>query len=99
MRFASHVTVRSGLEYSGSVTIYVTFLFFLIIRRPPKSTLFPYTTLFRSRTARLPAGPTPRRRLPLLRHAGSPAAARGVLDAGAGGSGQNGAAPAPPQLR
>src|SRR3712207_8490382 len=25
------------------------FLFFLIIRRPPRSTLFPYTTLFRSR--------------------------------------------------
>src|SRR5438034_4114788 len=25
-------------------------LFFLIIRRPPRSTLFPYTTLFRSRT-------------------------------------------------
>src|SRR6266700_4292524 len=24
-------------------------LFFLIIRRPPRSTLFPYTTLFRSR--------------------------------------------------
>src|SRR5436309_15453945 len=24
--------------------------FFLIIRRPPRSTLFPYTTLFRSRT-------------------------------------------------
>src|SRR5437870_13037866 len=24
------------------------FLFFLIIRRPPRSTLFPYTTLFRS---------------------------------------------------
>src|SRR5260370_14870241 len=25
------------------------FLFFLMIRRPPRSTLFPYTTLFRSR--------------------------------------------------
>src|SRR5438094_4477315 len=25
------------------------FSFFLIIRRPPRSTLFPYTTLFRSR--------------------------------------------------
>src|SRR5690606_41711235 len=24
------------------------FLFFLVIRRPPRSTLFPYTTLFRS---------------------------------------------------
>src|SRR2546422_1791009 len=26
--------------------------FFLMIRRPPRSTLFPYTTLFRSRLAR-----------------------------------------------
>src|SRR3989442_11360313 len=26
------------------------FCFFLMIRRPPRSTLFPYTTLFRSRT-------------------------------------------------
>src|SRR5690349_22521086 len=31
------------------------FLFFLMIRRPPRSTLFPYTTLFRSvRTPREP---------------------------------------------
>src|SRR2546429_7212468 len=27
--------------------------FFLMIRRPPRSTLFPYTTLFRSREPRL----------------------------------------------
>src|SRR5258705_5498387 len=27
------------------------FFFFLMIRRPPRSTLFPYTTLFRSRYA------------------------------------------------
>src|SRR5437899_10099465 len=26
----------------------ITFLFFSMIRRPPRSTLFPYTTLFRS---------------------------------------------------
>src|ERR1022692_5104263 len=31
--------------FSGCV-----FFFFLMIRRPPRSTLFPYTTLFRSRT-------------------------------------------------
>src|SRR2546429_10032314 len=29
--------------------IFVFFFFFLMIRRPPRSTLFPYTTLFRSR--------------------------------------------------
>src|SRR6266446_9445410 len=28
--------------------------FFLMIRRPPRSTLFPYTTLFRSRSERWP---------------------------------------------
>src|ERR1017187_3848322 len=27
---------------------YMLFIFFLMIRRPPRSTLFPYTTLFRS---------------------------------------------------
>src|SRR6266478_9961140 len=27
------------------------FFFFLMLRRPPRSTLFPYTTLFRSRRA------------------------------------------------
>src|SRR5256885_10305258 len=30
--------------------------FFLMIRRPPRSTLFPYTTLFRSRAAAARAG-------------------------------------------
>src|ERR1035438_10683166 len=28
----------------------LSFFFFLMIRRPPRSTLFPYTTLFRSMT-------------------------------------------------
>src|ERR671911_390826 len=31
--------------------IFFFFFFFLMIRRPPRSTLFPYTTLFRSRGA------------------------------------------------
>src|SRR6267154_5972574 len=35
------------------------FFFFLMIRRPPRSTLFPYTTLFRSPLPRGP--PAPRR--------------------------------------
>src|SRR5438034_11333644 len=34
-------------------------IFFLMIRPPPRSTLFPYTTLFRSRSARSRIGPTP----------------------------------------
>src|SRR2546428_8883748 len=34
--------------YCHSVVAFVLFFFFLMIRRPPRSTLFPYTTLFRS---------------------------------------------------
>src|SRR5256885_16595621 len=34
---------------SRSCFFYFFFFFFLMIRRPPRSTLFPYTTLFRSR--------------------------------------------------
>src|SRR5206468_10649385 len=34
------------LHFSLSLSFFV--LFFLMIRRPPRSTLFPYTTLFRS---------------------------------------------------
>src|SRR5688572_33264832 len=30
------------------IFIYIFYFFFLMIRRPPRSTLFPYTTLFRS---------------------------------------------------
>src|SRR2546426_11932962 len=33
------------------------FFFFLMIRRPPRSTLFPYTTLFRSRARDQPVHP------------------------------------------
>src|SRR6266480_5095540 len=29
------------------ISLYCLFFFFLMIRRPPRSTLFPYTTLFR----------------------------------------------------
>src|SRR5256885_3639411 len=34
-----------SIEY---VNVLIIFFFFLMIRRPPRSTLFPYTTLFRS---------------------------------------------------
>src|SRR6266581_7168969 len=39
--------------------ILIIFFFFLMIRRPPRSTLFPYTTLFRSSAspARTPGRP------------------------------------------
>src|SRR2546430_15951769 len=37
----------STLYLNTSLPLYI-FFFFLMIRRPPRSTLFPYTTLFRS---------------------------------------------------
>src|SRR5215510_2848712 len=43
-RFAVH---RPFAEHCHVVVV-VYFFFFLMIRRPPRSTLFPYTTLFRS---------------------------------------------------
>src|SRR6266576_586532 len=40
------------------IILLLHFLFFLMIRRPPRSTLFPYTTLFRSpRRSGLRTGP------------------------------------------
>src|SRR5438309_9128512 len=42
------------LVYEFSCFYLFFFFFFLMIRRPPRSTLFPYTTLFRSN--RRPAG-------------------------------------------
>src|SRR5436190_21734285 len=41
---SAFVNVRSG----GFDCLFNFFFFFLMIRRPPRSTLFPYTTLFRS---------------------------------------------------
>src|SRR2546425_13312401 len=44
--------MHSHVRYSTMCTRYSSlihiFFFFLMIRRPPRSTLFPYTTLFRS---------------------------------------------------
>src|SRR2546426_9672413 len=40
---------------SVAVLYLVLFFFFLMIRRPPRSTLFPYTTLFRSARGALSA--------------------------------------------
>src|SRR2546430_5608320 len=46
---------RSQIHYHE-----VFFFFFLMIRRPPRSTLFPYTTLFRSHHPRPPYRVPPR---------------------------------------
>src|SRR5687767_5710055 len=48
---AQHLTGEQGLVLGGigdEVAEAVVHVFFLMIRRPPRSTLFPYTTLFRS---------------------------------------------------
>src|ERR1044071_9003899 len=45
----------SSLSSIRVVGYLVFSLFFLMIRRPPRSTLFPYTTLFRSRWSSWPA--------------------------------------------
>src|SRR5205807_10627967 len=43
------VHLYSLLSYLFSYS-FLFFFFFFMLRRPPRSTLFPYTTLFRSRT-------------------------------------------------
>src|SRR2546430_11972648 len=49
------IPVIEIVSYSYVYVIYLpyVFFFFLMIRRPPRSTLFPYTTLFRSRCSRV----------------------------------------------
>src|SRR5436309_9671356 len=47
-------------SWVSSCTLLFFFFFFLMIRRPPRSTLFPYTTLFRSPAARMPREPARR---------------------------------------
>src|SRR5215472_18057784 len=41
----------------SNLDVIFVFFFFLMIRRPPRSTLFPYTTLFRSWRSHSPSGP------------------------------------------
>src|SRR5690348_18484261 len=48
------------------------FFFFLMIRRPPRSTLFPYTTLFRSVLRVVRGGELPRRAEHAQVHDGEP---------------------------
>src|SRR5258707_13577570 len=41
---------------SPTSVVLILFFFFLMIRRPPRSTLFPYTTLFRSSVSKRLSG-------------------------------------------
>src|SRR2546425_313742 len=43
-----YIAKRVFLSSTSSHATLALFFFFLMIRRPPRSTLFPYTTLFRS---------------------------------------------------
>src|SRR2546427_2240634 len=49
--------------------MHALYFFFLMIRRPPRSTLFPYTTLFRSETVDIAELPAQRQQC-LQRHGG-----------------------------
>src|SRR2546427_12090531 len=42
------LSAYSVFLYNPSSVCHILLFFFLMIRRPPRSTLFPYTTLFRS---------------------------------------------------
>src|SRR5438132_3359438 len=57
-------------SFTCSIFFFLLFFFFLMIRRPPRSTLFPYTTLFRSYF-----------RIPARRHDRAMAVAAAVRDA------------------
>src|SRR5215469_17301166 len=50
--FSSFVCIFSLFSFFFSLSDSFFFFFFLMIRRPPRSTLFPYTTLFRSTESR-----------------------------------------------
>src|SRR5687767_16038698 len=41
--------LTTRFDFATILSLLFFFFFFLMIRRPPRSTLFPYTTLFRSR--------------------------------------------------
>src|SRR5256885_13277396 len=43
---------RCAINSAVSLNAVLGFFFFLMIRRPPRSTLFPYTTLFRSESGK-----------------------------------------------
>src|SRR6266567_4257473 len=47
-RTCEGASVRIGRRYALRASVDGLCVFFLMIRRPPRSTLFPYTTLFRS---------------------------------------------------
>src|SRR2546426_9498161 len=53
-------SLLSAFFHFSSLIFFFVLFFFLMIRRPPRSTLFPYTTLFRSGNATICASGCPR---------------------------------------
>src|SRR5260370_34864613 len=73
-----HIRIFSCVAWFHIVSF---FFFFLMIRRPPRSTLFPYTTLFRSFDRELPMMPETAERIKhrLRFHSAHPTAAHRVV--------------------
>src|SRR2546426_3343290 len=67
MRLAVACSLPPFFFCTASSSLCFFFFFFLMIRRPPRSTLFPYTTLFRS--SRPVGSRSPRRAQSRQRHA------------------------------
>src|SRR2546426_11832266 len=68
----------TGAAYARARAHGLVFFFFLMIRRPPRSTLFPYTTLFRSAPGSDPPAALP-----------GPPRAPGVVHGARGGPGRD----------
>src|SRR5439155_18940554 len=69
----NHHSLTLSILISFDVYTFYSFLFFLMIRRPPRSTLFPYTSLFRSmRYCTSPAKAAPSPTQPLRLHGRDP---------------------------
>src|SRR2546426_10893690 len=52
LAYYDHIPNRHTFVVISTIPLLFFIFFFLMIRRPPRSTLFPYTTLFRSAPAR-----------------------------------------------
>src|SRR5436309_15906697 len=51
------ITLLRIWDFAGSTSLRFCIFFFLMLRRPPRSTLFPYTTLFKREGTLRAAGP------------------------------------------
>src|SRR2546426_12317988 len=79
-----HYLIFICTSYTAHNNLSYLFFFFLMIRRPPRSTLFPYTTLFRSHPPDTLPGDRSERRAATVRrvpgHRQRPRARRGEGD-------------------